>query len=101
MRGVPRESHDSTRAEHRSKSLAFRSFRILARYSRCAFLETGVSERQSSGGTGWRGMASIHAKAQAVRAKEQQVGERIKQGEYIFDMLKLGDALKGLGVVEK
>lgn len=45
--------------------------------------------------------AEILAKAQAGVAKEQQVRERIKQGEYIFDMLKLGDVLKGLGVVEK
>lgn len=45
--------------------------------------------------------AEILARAQAGMAKEQQVRERIQQGEYIFDMLKLGDALKGLGVVEK
>jgi 4-hydroxy-4-methyl-2-oxoglutarate aldolase len=45
--------------------------------------------------------AEILTGAQAGMAKEQQVRERIQQGEYIFDMLKLGDALKGLGVVEK
>jgi len=45
--------------------------------------------------------ADTLAKARAGLAKEQQVRERIRQGEFIFDMLKLGDVLKGLGVVEK
>ncbi|HWT79243.1 MAG TPA: hypothetical protein VN648_10615, partial [Candidatus Methylomirabilis sp.] len=30
------------------KRLAFRSFRMLPRYSRCVFLQTGVSENYSS-----------------------------------------------------
>jgi 4-hydroxy-4-methyl-2-oxoglutarate aldolase len=45
--------------------------------------------------------AEILAKAQAGMAKEQQLRERIKQGEYIFDMLKLGEVLKSLGVAER
>jgi 4-hydroxy-4-methyl-2-oxoglutarate aldolase len=43
----------------------------------------------------------ILAKAQASVGKEQQLRERIKQGELLYDILKLGDVLKGLGVVEK
>ncbi len=45
--------------------------------------------------------AQVLAKAKAGMAKERQTRERIKQGEFIFDMLKLDDVLKGLGVVEK
>jgi 4-hydroxy-4-methyl-2-oxoglutarate aldolase len=43
----------------------------------------------------------ILAKSQASVGKEQQLRERIKQGELLYDILKLGDVLKGLGVVEK
>lgn len=45
--------------------------------------------------------ADVLAKAHAAVAKEQQLRKRIQQGEYIFDMLNLGDVLKGLGVVEQ
>lgn len=45
--------------------------------------------------------AEILAKAQAGVAKEQQLRERIKQGEFIFDILKLENVLKGLGVQER
>ncbi len=45
--------------------------------------------------------AEILAKAQAAVAKEQGMRERIQKGEYIYDILKLGDVLKGLGVVEQ
>ena len=45
--------------------------------------------------------AEILAKAQAGVAKEQQLRERIAQGEFIFDILKLDGVLKNLGVVEK
>lgn len=34
-------------------------------------------------------------------AKEHQARERIQQGEYLFDMLRVGDVLKGLNVVEE
>lgn len=43
----------------------------------------------------------ILGKAQAAIAKEQQLRKRIEQGEFIFDILKLGDVVKGLGIVEK
>lgn len=43
----------------------------------------------------------VLAKSQAAAAKEQQIRQRIKQGEYIYEMLKLGEVLKSLGVVEK
>jgi hypothetical protein len=39
--------------------------------------------------------------AQATVAKDQQARQRIAQGEYLFDMLKLGDVLKSLGVTEQ
>lgn len=45
--------------------------------------------------------AEILAKAQAGLAKEQQLRERITQGEFIFDILKLDGVLKSLGVVER
>jgi len=45
--------------------------------------------------------ADVLAKAQATAAREEQTRQRIAKGEYIYDMLKLGDALKALGVVEK
>jgi 4-hydroxy-4-methyl-2-oxoglutarate aldolase len=45
--------------------------------------------------------AEILSKAQAAAGKEQQMRERLAKGEYIFDILKLGDALKGLGVIER
>jgi 4-hydroxy-4-methyl-2-oxoglutarate aldolase len=45
--------------------------------------------------------ADVLAKAQAAVAKEQTMRERILKGEYIYDILKLGDVLKGLGVAEK
>jgi len=44
--------------------------------------------------------AEILAKAQAGVAKERQLRERIAQGEFIFDILKLDGVLKSLGVVE-
>ena len=39
--------------------------------------------------------------SQTAVAKEQTMRERILKGEYIYDILKLGDVLKGLGVAEK
>jgi len=45
--------------------------------------------------------ADVLAKAQAAVVKEQTMRERILKGEYIYDILKLGDVLKGLGVAEK
>lgn len=45
--------------------------------------------------------ADVLAKAQAAVVKEQMMRERILKGEYIYDILKLGDVLKGLGVAEK
>lgn len=45
--------------------------------------------------------ADILAKAQAAVAKEQGMRERIQKGEYIYDILKLGDVIQGLGIVEK
>jgi 4-hydroxy-4-methyl-2-oxoglutarate aldolase len=45
--------------------------------------------------------ADVLAKAQAAVAKEQGMREHILTGEYIYDILKLGDVLKGLGVPEK
>jgi 4-hydroxy-4-methyl-2-oxoglutarate aldolase len=45
--------------------------------------------------------AGILAKAQAAAAKEQTMRERIQKGEYIYDILKLEDALKPLGVIEQ
>ena len=45
--------------------------------------------------------ADILAKAQAAVVKEQVMRERILKGEYIYDILKLGDVLKGLGIPEK
>jgi 4-hydroxy-4-methyl-2-oxoglutarate aldolase len=45
--------------------------------------------------------ADVLAKAQAAVAKEQGMRERILKGEYIYDMLKLGEVVKGLGIVEK
>jgi 4-hydroxy-4-methyl-2-oxoglutarate aldolase len=43
----------------------------------------------------------VLAKSQASVVKEQQIRQRIMQGEYIHDMLKLDEVLKSLGVVEK
>jgi 4-hydroxy-4-methyl-2-oxoglutarate aldolase len=43
----------------------------------------------------------VLTKAQAVMAKEQQTRERLTRGEYLYDMLKLEDVLKGLGVAER
>jgi len=43
----------------------------------------------------------VLSKAQGASAKEEQMRERLAKGEYIYDILKLGDVLKGLGVVEK
>ncbi len=45
--------------------------------------------------------AGVLQAAQATLAKEQQVRRRLEQGEYLFDMLKLGDVLKSLGVTEQ
>lgn len=45
--------------------------------------------------------ADVLAKARAVMAKEQQTRERLAKGEYLYDLLKLGDVLKGLGVAER
>lgn len=45
--------------------------------------------------------AEILGKAQAGLVKEQQLRQRIAQGEFIFDILKLDGVLKNLGVVEK
>ena len=45
--------------------------------------------------------AEILAKAQAAAAKEQAMRERILKGEYIYDMLKLGEVLKSLGMAEQ
>lgn len=43
----------------------------------------------------------ILAKAQAAVAKEEGMRERIRKGEHIYDILKLGEVLKGLGVTER
>jgi 4-hydroxy-4-methyl-2-oxoglutarate aldolase len=43
----------------------------------------------------------VLSRAQAAAEKEQQLRERLAKGEYIFDILKLGDVLTGLGVVEQ
>lgn len=45
--------------------------------------------------------AAVLSKAQGASAKEEQMRERLAKGEYIYDILSLGEALKGLGVVEK
>jgi len=45
--------------------------------------------------------AAVLSKAQGASAKEEQMRERLAKGEYIYDILGLGEALKGLGVVEK
>jgi 4-hydroxy-4-methyl-2-oxoglutarate aldolase len=45
--------------------------------------------------------ADVLAKAQAAVAKEAAMRERILTGEYIYDILKLGEVLKGLGVAER
>ena len=45
--------------------------------------------------------ADVLAKAQATMAKEQQTRERLTKGEYLYDMLKLEDVLRGLGVAER
>jgi 4-hydroxy-4-methyl-2-oxoglutarate aldolase len=45
--------------------------------------------------------ADVLSRAQAAVGKEQGMRERILKGEYIYDILKLGEVLKGLGVVEK
>ena len=45
--------------------------------------------------------ADVLSKAQGAAAKEEQMRERLAKGEYIYDVLKLGEVLKGLGVVEK
>jgi 4-hydroxy-4-methyl-2-oxoglutarate aldolase len=45
--------------------------------------------------------ADILAKAQAATTKEEQMRERLTKGEYIYDILKLGEVLKGLGVAER
>jgi 4-hydroxy-4-methyl-2-oxoglutarate aldolase len=43
----------------------------------------------------------ILSKVQAAAGKEQQMRERLAKGEYIYDILKLGEVLKGLGVAEQ
>ncbi len=43
----------------------------------------------------------VLAKAQAVMAQEQQTRERLTKGEYLYDMLKLEDVLRSLGVAER
>jgi 4-hydroxy-4-methyl-2-oxoglutarate aldolase len=43
----------------------------------------------------------VLSKAQGAAAKEEQMRERLAKGEYIYDMLKLGEVLKSLGVVEQ
>jgi len=45
--------------------------------------------------------AEVASKAQAAADKEEQMRERLAKGEYIFDILKLGDVLSGLGMVEQ
>jgi 4-hydroxy-4-methyl-2-oxoglutarate aldolase len=45
--------------------------------------------------------ADILAKSQAAAAKEEALRERIRNGEYIYDMLKLGGVLESLGVKEQ
>jgi len=44
---------------------------------------------------------AVLSKAQGASAKEEQMRERLAKGEYIYDILNLGEVLKGLGVVEK
>jgi 4-hydroxy-4-methyl-2-oxoglutarate aldolase len=43
----------------------------------------------------------VLTRAQAAVGKEQGMRDRIQKGEYIYDILKLGDVLKGLGVAER
>jgi 4-hydroxy-4-methyl-2-oxoglutarate aldolase len=45
--------------------------------------------------------AETLTKAQAAVGKEQALRERILKGEYIYDILKLGEALKTLGIAER
>ena len=45
--------------------------------------------------------ADVLAKAQATVAKEEGMRARLRNGEYIYDILALGDALKALGVAEQ
>jgi 4-hydroxy-4-methyl-2-oxoglutarate aldolase len=45
--------------------------------------------------------AGILAKAQAAVLKEQAMRERLQKGEYIYDILKLDEVLKPLGVLEQ
>ncbi len=45
--------------------------------------------------------ADVLTKAQATMAKEQQTRERLTKGEYLYDMLKLEDILKRLGIAER
>jgi len=44
---------------------------------------------------------AVLSKAQGASAKEEQMRERLAKGEYIYDILNLGEVLKSLGVVEK
>jgi 4-hydroxy-4-methyl-2-oxoglutarate aldolase len=48
-----------------------------------------------------RHAADILAKSRAAVTKEQGMRARIQKGEYIYDILNLGEVLKGLGVVEQ
>ena len=43
----------------------------------------------------------VLAKAKETVAKEEGMRARLRNGEYIYDILKLGDALKALGVAEQ
>src|SRR5512136_924598 len=45
--------------------------------------------------------ADVLSEARGAAAKEEQMRERLAKGEYIYDVLQLGEVLKGLGVVEK
>jgi 4-hydroxy-4-methyl-2-oxoglutarate aldolase len=44
--------------------------------------------------------ADVLSQAQGASAKEEQMRERLAKGEYIYDILKLGEVLRSLGVVE-
>jgi 4-hydroxy-4-methyl-2-oxoglutarate aldolase len=48
-----------------------------------------------------RHAADILTKSRAAVTKEQGMRARIQNGEYIYDILNLGEVLKGLGVVEQ
>jgi 4-hydroxy-4-methyl-2-oxoglutarate aldolase len=45
--------------------------------------------------------SDVLARSRAAVAKEQAMRDRILKGEYIYDILNLGEVLEGLGVAER